>query len=275
MFASFVLPVYFKISKIERMNNEGEKRNIIISLTTFPARIDKLWLVLETLLRQKMCADKVIVWLSEDQIKDKSFLPKVLIKYQKHNVEYRFVKDDLRSYKKFYYAFQEYPESLIVTVDDDILYDSYLIKELYDKYNSCPSNAKRVIARFGTIVTKDNMGHLLNYVNWLPIKDISIGDDYFFGSGGGTLFKPTDLYKDVCNKELFMSLCPLADDVWLNAMCRLGEVKILMCNNIAVFPINNKNGISLSLKNVNEDLNDKQISAVNTYYSKELNKTVF
>lgn len=269
--AQCILPVVFHFKKRKYVVTGGDK--IIVSLTSFPARINKLWLVLESLLRQEVKADRIIVWLSKDQFSNFGELPTKLQSYQERGVLFRFEQGDLRSYKKFYYAFSEFSDSCVITVDDDILYDSSMIKELVESYMK--AQGKRVIARFGTIVTKNSAGQLEKYVNWSPIVNVLQKEDYFFGSGGGTLFKPSDLYKDVCNKELFLTLCPLADDVWLNAMCRLGEVEIIMCNNIAVFPVNSKNNISLSAQNVYEDFNDKQIELVNEYYRKELNKIVF
>lgn len=271
LLVAIVLPLYFRINQSKyRVKGEGE--GIIISLTTFPARLDSLWIVLESLLRQRLPADRIVVWLSKEQIHDYTCLPKKLQLYSERGVEFRFEEEDIRSYKKFYYAFKEFSESLIITVDDDIIYDSLLVEELVKKYKV--TSGKRVIARYGTIVTKDDSGNLKKYVDWRTIDDISKDEDFFFGSGGGTLFNPNYMYKDVCRKDLFLSLCPNADDVWLNAMCRLEGVRIVMCNNIAVFPISIRDNVELSALNVNESLNDKQIAAINEYY-KEIKRIVF
>ena len=40
--------------------------------------------------------------------------------YNKKQLEIIFVEEDLRSHKKYYYAFKEYQNDIIITIDDDI-----------------------------------------------------------------------------------------------------------------------------------------------------------
>ena len=49
----------------------GERtEKIVVSLTSFPNRISKLWMVIETILSQSIKPDKVILYLSKVSIKD-------------------------------------------------------------------------------------------------------------------------------------------------------------------------------------------------------------
>ena len=47
----------------------ARKRNqkIIVSLTTYPKRIGTIWLTIETLMRQRVKPDEIILWLAQSQ----------------------------------------------------------------------------------------------------------------------------------------------------------------------------------------------------------------
>lgn len=72
-----------------------------MSLTSYPARISKLWMVIKTLLNQKLVDNyKVILWLSENQFpKGLDSLPKSLTNLIEKGLNIRFVSDDLKSHK--------------------------------------------------------------------------------------------------------------------------------------------------------------------------------
>ena len=84
---------------------------IIVSLTTYPARIKTVWMTIACLLNQDYKNMRVILWLSKEQFHDLSGLPSYLQKLQKKGLVIKFKEDDLRSHKKYYYAFSEYPQN--------------------------------------------------------------------------------------------------------------------------------------------------------------------
>ena len=101
---------------------------------------------------------------------------------------------------------------------------------------------------------------------------------FMFGSGGGTLFRPANLYKDLTNIELALKMAPTADDLWLNAMSRLSNCKIIAIddNTTNVFlPILLKNDIKLLSENVLQGQNDTQLEKINCYYNATLGVRVF
>ena len=53
-------------------------------------------------------------------------------------LDIRFVDGDLRSHKKYFYAFQEFTEKVIVTVVDDALYPEELTKALWQYHFEHP-----------------------------------------------------------------------------------------------------------------------------------------
>ncbi len=89
---------------------------LIISLTSYPARFGKLHLTLKCLLSQSMAADKVVLWIAHQ---DKAALTPAILNLQKVGLQIGYC-DDLRSYKKIIPTRQNYPDSFIVTADDDL-----------------------------------------------------------------------------------------------------------------------------------------------------------
>ena len=57
--------------------------------------------------------------------------------------EIRLVPGDIRSHKKYLYAIMEFPEDTIITVDDDVYYNSQMIEILVNtsiKYPNSPDD---------------------------------------------------------------------------------------------------------------------------------------
>ena len=264
LFARKILPFYLRESSHQLKN----QTDIIVSLTSFPARIDDVWQVVECLLRQTCAPKKILLWLSKDQFPTEDLVPKSLTRLVGDVFNIRFVSGDLRSHKKHYYVSKEYPDALILLVDDDIYYPTDMIEQLLFAYEQ---NTDSVVCRYGSIVKFDENGEILPYVKWKNVTQQSMDKQLFFGSGGGTLFTPSKLYADFGNKELFMELTPFADDVWINAMTRLARLPVKMLKPQILLPVQGKGyKITLCAKNVEQGKNDIQIAAVSDYYYKKI-----
>ena len=83
--ANFILPVYFRLTGGQSLYHLKSTQackdcsGVIISLTTYPGRINTVWLAIETLLRQSVKPDAIILWLSTDQFKSLSDIPHSLL----------------------------------------------------------------------------------------------------------------------------------------------------------------------------------------------------
>ena len=129
---NIIMPIWYKLRNGRSLNGLTPQASpkVIVSLTTFPKRINRIWIVIESILNQTIGPDKIILWLSEEQFKDINDLPSNLLKLTGRGLDIRFVKEDLKSYKKYYYSFKEYPNDIIITVDDDIIYPNNMIANL-------------------------------------------------------------------------------------------------------------------------------------------------
>ena len=128
-FSNKILPNY--LSKSKPSNGRVEK-NIILSFTSFPARISNVWQVVESIKRQSVLPEKIVLWLSLKQFPGGEGIPDSLLNEVDDLFEIRMVEDDIRSHKKFYYVMQEYPDKAFVTCDDDIYYHPDTLKYLVE-----------------------------------------------------------------------------------------------------------------------------------------------
>lgn len=269
--ANFIIPRMLGLNCVKVVSlNENKGKKIIVSLTSFPGRINTVWMVVECMLRQTIRPDAIILWLSKDQFKSIDEIPLSLKKRQNSIFKIRLVEKDYRSHKKYLYAFQEYPNDIVITVDDDIYYPSTMIASLVECYKK---DGDAVVCRYGAKVSYNENGDILPYASWKESFDCRKND--FFGSGGGTLFQPRKLYKDVTNIELAMRLCPLADDVWLNAMTRLAGLSVMHITRRLILPVFSDTEETLCSVNVGENKNDEQIKNVIAYYDGELGVNPF
>lgn len=240
---------------------QNRKRKLICSMTSFPARIDEVWICLETIFRQTIKADEIVLWLSKEQFKDIK-LPDSIINCKKKGLTIRWVDDDLRSHKKYYYALQEYIDSDIVLLDDDLYYPENLLENLLKMSNQHPNTICATRVHKMTF----NGEKLCPYGEWIhnfnPTNDSS--KNLFFTSGAGTLI-PTGIMPDsIFQKDIFKRICFLADDVWLNMHAINAGIKVVSNSvfNKDEISIGNSQCVKLVSHNVISGGNDSQIKAV-------------
>lgn len=269
LIVNVIIPLYFDLTKNNKdarlLNKNSHSPKLIVSLTTFPARVQRVWIVIESLLRQSHKPDRMILWLSQEQFFSIDNVPQKLVKLQERGLEIRFCEGDIKSHKKYYYTLQEFPDDIMITFDDDIFYPTTTIEEIIESHRIFP---EAIIARYGLKI-KVLENEIAPYKSWSEYYQQKSPDfKILFGSGGGTLFPPHSLPSETLNKDIFMELCFYADDIWLNTMCRLNNKKIFRTKTklCSILPIINKNNISLSSKNYHECFNDKQLRNVRDYF---------
>ena len=260
-----ILPKYLAHSNRGKMKCQTD---VIVSFTSFPARILEVWQVVECMLRQSYRPKKIILWLSKDQFPQKENIPLSLREKEGECFNIRLVEGDIRSHKKYYYISKECPDSLILLIDDDIYYPTDMVERLMKAYRN---HSEYVICQYGYILQYSQQGELLPYSHWKPMYKETISSNFFFGSGGGTLFKPSQLYSDLTKEDLFSKLTPIADDIWLNTMVRLNSLKCVKIKSGLILPIaSSQENVNLSTKNLGQGRNDVQLANVRSYYIKKL-----
>lgn len=182
---------------------------LIVNLTSFPARFAKLHLTLKSLLLQSVKADSVILWLYENDI---AKLPENVIELQQHGLTIAPVRTDTRSYKKLIPALESYPDAFHVTADDDIYYRPDWLATLVNAYQG---NDQEIVCWRAHYLRRSKNGEIKPYRQWYPKTEVRGPDaNLFFTSGAGVLFPPGCFDKRVTDQALASSLAPYADDLW-------------------------------------------------------------
>ena len=169
-------------------------RKVVVSLTSFPSRLEKLWLVIESLLRQTCPPDKIVLWLCTDEVSSLEEVPASLRKEQETGIfEIRFVPESFRSHLKYYHAFKEFPEDIVITVDDDIIYHPRTIECLLEEHLKHPDAIITNLAR----EVKYTNGQLSEYNSWPQLNGYLDSEEVFLLGYGGVLYS-TPPYAQKC-----------------------------------------------------------------------------
>lgn len=236
---------------------------IVVSLTSFPARISYAWIAIESIFQQDLKPSKVVLVLSEEEFPTKE-LPRIIREQEARGLEILWTPRNTRSFKKLLPTREKYPDATIVTVDDDIIYEPWRLRKLVEAAKTRPGT---IIGHRGWVVTKTHNG-LAPYITWPKAGPDTPTELVFLTSGGGVLYPPNVLpLDDLFNIDLALQLCPLADDVWFWAIARKAGVPSFCLGNHGIVPIMAlTSSPKLETKNRLNGGNDVQLAAVIEYF---------
>jgi glycosyltransferase involved in cell wall biosynthesis len=203
--------------------NKYDKK-IIISLTTYSRRIETVEKVIDSLLKQTILIDKIILWLDEDEF-ELAELPAGLRGLLSDRFEIRFCAN-YKSYKKLIPTLELYPEATIITFDDDINYPEDQVEKLILAHFDYPTDIITNVAR--NIVVKN--GVIEPYTEWSHVYEEQIGKPFIHLlpiGAGGVLYPQGALNKEVMNVEQFLKLAPHGDDLWFKCMTLLNGRRVV------------------------------------------------
>ena len=213
---------------------------IIVSVTSYPARIHEVVLAIRTVYRQTMQPDKVILWLGEEKFPNRyNDLPEELLRLvSEKGLEIRWC-EDIGPHTKYFYAFQEYPDALVITIDDDILYPPDRIENLYQCYLRFP---KAVSAGRADFVPVSEFEEMPPVTIWPEEVDAWVLQPsmQLYAMGVNCVLYPTVLFSQVSellDKETIRRVCPYADDLWLKAMQAVAGIPVVVSEPDQPLPI--------------------------------------
>lgn len=231
----------------------------LVSLTSFPDRIDNLDLVIYSLGRQSIKPGRIVLTLSKEQYCCLSDVPQRLRRLIRLGLEIKLVDGDLRSYKKFIYLRDICGDIPFVIVDDDILYHPRTIEYLLEGIKHFP---KAVIANRCV-----GMDESLSYSHWNIVRGSRRMSDSYMPTGCGGVFYPKGSLPELAyNKDKAFEICPDGDDIWLKYMslnngystAYSGFYRLLI-------PVMNSSKNDLHRVNVGLGKNDENIKKVQDY----------
>ena len=191
-----------------------DKQQIIVSLTSFPAAIPYAVQAIRSILNGSLLPDKVVLYLDTQKFPDGKLPPELeTLKAESPIFEVRFDPAEIRSYKKLLPALRDFPEDVIVTIDDDINYPPNLLRDLVRLHKRLPH---AILAhRVRRIKPNAPYGEWRKY-KWYDFvfKRIHYSRLAMQTGVGGVLYPPHSLDEAMLDPAQFMALAPTNDDVW-------------------------------------------------------------
>lgn len=205
------------------LNREKRDEIVVASLTSYPARINCVWLVVKSLFLQTYKPDRVILWLAEEQFPTKE-LPRNLTIMQNYGLEIMWVKD-IYGHKKYRVPVMEQTSNEgVITFDDDIVYSPKCIERLMAVHKKHPNSL--VCERGQTYDDKKEC----NPGRWKTISDTGVIVPTYSmnpSPGGGCLFPFGAFHPDAVKEECFRRLAYKNDDLWYMFMCAANKTRMI------------------------------------------------
>lgn len=244
--------------------------DLIVTLTTYGDRINQVYLTIESIASQSWKPNKIVLWLDKDEFSNDN-LPLNLIKLQSRGLIIRFC-ENIRSYKKIIPSIEQFPNDTLITIDDDIIYAKDMIENLVIDSMKYPKD----IIGYRSHRIKFKNGNVEKYKNWeFESDNLDLDQATFLTTGAGTLFPPKIFDDEIKNKNIFMKICPYADDIWVYLMSIYSGVNCRKVSDSRVYwdrflIMNNLQDNGLYQKNLIGGHNDIQFSKVKSYYNIDL-----
>ncbi len=224
---------------------------VVVSMTSFPQAISYAVKAVRSILNGAVLPDKLVLYLTFSQFGEAG-LPDELTQLSKENplFEIRNYDRDIRSYRKLIPALIDFPEAIIVTVDDDVNYHRYMLRDLLQAHAKYPHavfahRAKRILlGKPYKKWVKYRWYHFLTKRIHHSFANLQTGV-------AGVLYPPHALRAEMLDVDLFTKVAPSTDDIWFWAAA--------VRNGYPVIPVpfgrNKPKGLnkpkSLSLKKIN------------------------
>lgn len=248
----------------------GFRMRVIASLTSYPPRIATVHKVVESLKAQSFSLDKIVLWLSEDDFPSHE-LPSALTCLVDDVFDIRWVRGNLRSHKKYFYALQEFESDAVITFDDDILYPQEAVATLVRSFRRFPDciSARRV-----HLITLASDGGFAPYREWKQECLDFVGVPMFSlcaTTGGGTLFPPYAVPRIAFDEERIRRFAGSADDLWLKFTSLALGVRTVLCSASDVLgaSVAAAEGSALWRENVLGGANDTCVTALTAAFGQE------
>ncbi len=188
---------------------DRNKVNTVVSLTSTKGRLSNIFPTLYSLTAQTRKPDLIVLWLG----KNGAYQGNLISRIRSMGIRVCF-REDLGPHTKYYYAFREYKNDLVITVDDDIIYHRNMVDELY---GTCQKHRDCVIARRVNRMRFDQGKRLLKYKDWIwEYRDADAPAHDLLATGVGAVLYPPLVIALICREDKdFLKVSPRADDIWL------------------------------------------------------------
>jgi hypothetical protein len=251
------------LSSSKLLKAKKETIPVIISLTSIPSRFSTLHLVIKSLLIQDVGPIKIVLWLNEES---RQAIPEKIAKLQSSLFEICFTSLKT-SHKKLIHTIEKYPNNIVVTCDDDMIYRRNWLHLLFLEHRK---HQAAIIGNRTVHINYDIDGNPLPYKMWNYPESGSINPKALMPIGAwGILYPPKSLSETTQDVNLFMKLAPKNDDLWFKAMALINGTQSRQAINLPKdpIPIIGTQKISLKSENVYRDKNYSQWKDLSEYFN--------
>lgn len=232
------------------------EQNLIISLATYSLRFPTLPKVLNSLVNQSMKPWKIVV--NMDDVDVKNITPEIQEYLDRDDFELILSPDAIRPHKKYYYTMLKYRKNPIITVDDDMIYNTDMVQSLYQSYKEHPD----CISAMETVLVGFHInGKPKLKTSWKFHQIIEEPTHSIVAEGvGGVLYPPNilqlkknqkfEMYDFICEDDLYLKMLEVKKDI------KVITAKSLM--NLGQRGIHIKEGQEKALVNNNSQTGSKE-----------------
>lgn len=199
-----------QLQALPLVSAEPRDWKFVVSLTSHAPRFHALPEVLEGLKSQVLQPQSILLNIALDDI---AALPEKVKVLDQEGFIQIVSTDDLGPAKKLIPTLQSHKEIPIITIDDDLEFDSELCLHLMVQHYLFP---QAIIASRVHQITFNSNGEVNRFENWNKQYVDSEGPaaDLMPTSGAGTLYPPQALHPDATDADLYSQLSDFTDDLW-------------------------------------------------------------
>lgn len=238
--------------------------DLIVSITSIPERIELFLQHLDWLAAQTVRPRLTVIWLGEAEFPAERRRDLAARFPLPPDVELRY-RPDRGPQTKLLYALSEFPDTAIITGDDDMIYPPFWVEELAAAYRAEPSCIHCFRAH---MIARDPTGMPAPYADWAWLAPGVQGPSPLLYPTGtcGVLYPPGALDAEVFNLTAMQQLCPTNDDTWFKAMALLRGTPARKLRPISLeFPHIPGSEVRM-LWSINAERNDAQLADVFRHY---------
>ena len=237
--------------------------SVVVSLTSHPARIERCWLTVASLLRQSLAPRSVLLWLAEEEFPNR-IVPARIEQLTMRGLTIRWTANT-RSYKKLVPALTAFPSTPVVTADDDVFYPTHWLRDLV---RASSRHQGAIVGYRGQEVRFGPDEAILPYAEWPRASNSTAPSNIVLTGVGGILYPPGALNSQVQDMGLALTLAPSADDLWFKIMALRAGTPCALVTHLSANVISQHDGANLGLhsENVHAGANDRQWQALSRHF---------
>jgi glycosyltransferase involved in cell wall biosynthesis len=213
-----------RIEKLEKSGFFASQKihdDVVVALTSFPARIKTTHFVIRSLLMQTHRPKEIHLFLGLDEFPKQHNLPSALKAFEGKGLIIHFVKKTCHQYDKFLHGVHLNIENDYIIVDDDVIYPPNAFEALLLGRDNFPGN---VIGNRCHLMPPLTEECVAPYCEWKREVAFSRPSFQLLPTGAGGVLYPKGFLAApfVCNTKEILATAPYADDLWLKA-CAIAQ----------------------------------------------------